>query len=101
MDDSFRAAWHGLELVKTVRAVDNHLRDRLKYSIGKPSADTRAAWEAMRAHLREAAAANGVGIAHDAGADVIVAGQRRGRHLAPLARQQRRPGPSPCLLPGP
>ena len=59
-DDSFRAAWHGLELVKTVRAVDNHLRDRLKYSIGKPSADTRAAWEAMRAHLREAAAANGV-----------------------------------------
>ena len=59
-DDRFRAAWHGLDLIATLQDVDEHLRSSLKYRTDKPSADTRAAWEAMRAHLCEAAAANGV-----------------------------------------
>jgi len=59
-DDRFRAALHGLDLIATLRDMDERLRSSLKYDSGKPSADTRAAWEAMRAHLREAAVENGV-----------------------------------------
>ena len=59
-DDRFRAAWHGLDLIATLQDVDEHLRSSLKYRTDKPSADTRAAWEAMRAYLREVAAQNGV-----------------------------------------
>ena len=47
-DDRFRAAWHGLDLIATLQDVDEHLRSSLKYRTDKPSADTRAAWEAMR-----------------------------------------------------
>ena len=59
-DDRFRAALHGLDLIATLQDMDERLRSSLKYVSGNPSADTRAAWETMRAYIREAAAENGV-----------------------------------------